>query len=142
MFFRLTGEWSALIAKWTHTERPFLRAPYHRVGRMSLATRIRVTALCLFLMCAGADATATDISVGLYMPVLYSVALTGDSVISTTQSIVNYRVRVAHCHWPDSNHLQRYFTMENMFIFKHIRYSLTLAIVKTVSECLTLSECE
>lgn len=65
MFFRLSGEWAALIAKWTQTERPFLRAPYHRVGRMSLPTRIRVSALCLFMLCAGARGmTATDAPVG------------------------------------------------------------------------------
>lgn len=68
-----------------------------------------------------------------YIKLCSSIPLTGDSIISTTQSIVNYRVRVAHCQWSDTNHLQRYFTIGNMYIFKHIRYSHGLAIVKTVS---------
>lgn len=52
IFFRLVKHWPGLMHKWTRVERPFLRAPYHRVGSMSLPVKIRLTALCLFMMTA------------------------------------------------------------------------------------------
>lgn len=64
--------------------------------------------------------------------------IAGDLVIFTAQSIVNYRMRMRECKWADKNHLQRFFTIENMYLFAHIPYSIWVAMLKMLFDLLNM----
>lgn len=42
-------------------------------------------------------------------------------------------MRMRECKWADKNHLQRFFTIENVYLFMHIPYSIWIAMLKMVT---------
>lgn len=56
-----------------------------------------------------------------------------DYLFFSVQTVFNYSLKKEACQWGDEDHLARFFTMENRYIFELIPFNLPMAIMKTVS---------
>lgn len=102
--------WPELMALWTRMERPFLCAPYEQVGRWPLRTKIRMTAISLLV-----------VTVGEYM-------------LQALQKTLSHRRRFSQCGWSTEKMVERYFLLDNQYIFERIPYSTAAAVIKTVCD--------
>lgn len=132
LFIRLARRWPQLIADWTLVERRFMGAPYRRPGRLLLRTKIRATALGFFVLAFGEQRSLNGGGLLRISDRFVAFGSAVDYFIYSLQTMYSYTLKVQQCGWSDAKHVQRYFTLENLFIFDTVPFSVPLAITKTV----------